>query len=298
MKNTVTTPLVSQNNLIDRLVVAPIKAVLATETDFPAEDDPSVTWIDEAEDATSYSEEDSSNAAVDDTSSDSSITDETTTADETAASPDTAVADDTQTVYADTSTTKIINSSIEGNFGSSGSEIKIKIVKPLDSDTITLKNSKNNLWVKSDRIKFDSKVEQGKWLLYNLASLTESGVVDQVTAINLEKGFFADGMRQNNEKNGSVRCYKYSLDRVELGNSLSNLGIPSDSIQNISGAVWIGIKDKLIRRLDLQVGTSPSSPFIQIDLSLLFSGYDIENTFVQPTASEVIDTTLSAQTSN
>ena len=303
MKNTVTTPLVSEGTVANKLAILPIKAILVAETYLPAEDDPSVIWVDETDVSTDTGSDTTSDISSDttsdtgldttsDTSSENSSVTETTTSSDTASTDDAeASLGDTQSVYTDTSTTKNINTSIEGSFGSSGSEIQIKIVKPLDSETISLKNSQNNLWVKSDRIKFDSSVEQGKWLLYNLASLGETGFVTQALSIDSTKGYSTEGVRAANEKVGSTRCYKYSLENMELGDSLSDIGIASDSIQNITGTIWIGVKDKLIRRLDLVVTTSPSSPIIQINLSLLFSGYDTGNNFSEPASSEVIKAT-------
>ncbi len=280
IKNTVTTPLVSQNDAVLRLAVLPIKAILADVTTT----DPSTTSTTDPSTVSTDSTVNSSSASTGDASSTGSSSTSTTTTTPTDQSA--------ETTYTDTTTTKTINSVITGSFGNAGSDIEINIIKPIGSQTIDLKNAQNNLWVKSDQIKFNSAAESGKWLLYNLAALSNTGVVSQTLAIDSSKGFSAEGARTANEKIGSVRCFKYSLDNVELGNSLTGIGISSDSIQSISGTAWIGIKDKLLRRLDLKVTTSPSSPIIQINLSLSLSDYDSNNNFAAPSSTDIVDTTV------
>ncbi len=273
IKNTITTPLVSENETIDRIAVLPIKAILAdvtTSTD-PAATDPNATGSSSSTDTTSTSTDTTGSTSTTDTST-------ATPADQSA-----------ELTYTDTTTTKAINTTITGSFGNAGNDVEIKVVKPIGSQTIELKNQQGSLWVKSDQISFNDKAEAGKWLLYNLASLGTTGFVSQTLAVDSAKGFSAEGTRQANEKVGLVRCYKYALNNVELGSSLAGIGVSSDSIQNITGTVWIGVKDKLIRRIDLKVTTSPSSPIIQINLSLNFSDYDSNNSFTAPDSAETIE---------
>lgn len=282
IKNAVTTPLVSSADSITRVAVLPIKAILAVAE---TTTDPTVTDSTSTDTST-----DTSTSTGDSTLTDPSTTSTSSTSDTAVPADSTATASDqsTETVYADTTTTKTVNATITASFGDTGNDIGIKIVKPIGSETIDLKNAQSNLWVKSDQNKFGETAESGKWLLYNLAALNNGSVVSQTLAIDSSKGFSAEGARQSDEKVGTTRCYKYGLGNVELGNSLAGIGILSDSIQNISGTVWIGVKDKLIRRLDLKVTTSPSSPIIQMNLSLNFSDYDAGNNFAAPASTDVV----------
>lgn len=273
IKNEVTTPLVSDADSVAQLAVLPIKAIL---TAYTTPTDSSIVAPTDTTDTTDTTSTDSSTATTD-------------------SSATTPVDQSTESAFVDTTTTKMINATVAGSFGDVGNDFEITIVKPIGSETINLKNSQSMLWVKGGDVKFDEKAEPEKWLLYNLATLSNDSVVSQTLAVNSGKGFSAGGTRQANEKVGSVRCYKYSLDSVELGNSLSGIGVLSDSIQNISGTVWIGIKDKLIRRIDLKITTSPSSPVIQINLSLNLSDYDTDNNFAAPASIDIIDTTAPAQ---
>jgi len=306
MKNAVTTPLVSEgaNTTLNKIAILPIKAILAATSDLPAADDPSVIWVDDTTGDTVTTDETttaSTDSSYTDTSSsattsslDSSTKDATISSD-TASTQDASLessVSDSQvagSVYSDTSISKSINATVNGDFGTSGNNITIKIIKPIGSQTIELKNQGSNLWVKSDKVKFNDKAESGKWLLYNLASLDSSGVVSQVASIDTVKGFSTGGSRLVNEKVGAVRCYKYSLEDLEFGDSLSGLGIASDSIQNITGNIWIGVRDKLVRRLDLKITPSPSSPFLQITVSLKLSEYDSSNNFTKPSSTDVVN---------
>ncbi|MDO8444288.1 MAG: hypothetical protein Q7S80_02190 [bacterium] len=287
IKNEVTTPLVSAADSVTQLAVLPIKAIL---TAYTTPTDSSAVTSTDTTDTTDTTSIESSTATTD---SNTATTDSSTaTTDSSATTP---VDQSTESAFVDTTTTKMINATVAGSFGDVGNDFEITIVKPIGSETINLKNSQSMLWVKGGNVKFDEKAEPEKWLLYNLATLSNDSVVSQTLAVNSGKGFSAGGTRQANEKVGSVRCYKYSLDSVELGNSLSGIGVLSDSIQNISGTVWIGIKDKLIRRIDLKITTSPSSPVIQINLSLNLSDYDTDNNFAAPASIDIIDTTAPAQ---
>ena len=218
---------------------------------------------------------------------------ESVTTDSEATTP---VDQSTESAFVDTTPTKTINATVVGSFGDGGNDMEVTISKPIGSETIDLKNSKNNFWVRSDQINFSDQAQSGQWFLYNLAALSNESVVSQTLAIDSSKGFSAGGTRQANERVGSVRCYKYSLDSVELGNLLSGIGVLSDSIQNISGTVWIGTKDKLIRRLDLKITTAPSSPLIQINISLNLSDYDTDNNFAAPATIDVVDIAVPTET--
>ena len=301
IQNAVTTPLVSEIETVTQLAVLPIKAILTaytTSTDSSTIDpdtSASSVYSTSAESATTattdLTETTPTDSATTATTDPNSI--ESVTTDSEATTP---VDQATESAFVDTTPTKTINATVVGSFGDGGNDMEVTISKPIGSETIDLKNSKNNFWVRSDQINFSDQAQSGQWFLYNLAALSNESVVSQTLAIDSSKGFSAGGTRQANERVGSVRCYKYSLDSVELGNLLSGIGVLSDSIQNISGTVWIGIKDKLIRRLDLKITTAPSSPLIQINISLNLSDYDTDNNFAAPATIDVVDIAVPTET--
>lgn len=145
-----------------------------------------------------------------------------------------------------------------------------------------------NLLVKSDAFKFSDNAESNKWLSFSIGKLEGKSLQSDFFAIDTQSGISIKGKRSSNEKVGSVRCYRYKIDSMEIGNALSGIGITSDMVQNISGDVWIGINDKLIRRADLKIITPISSAVSSFDISLEFSDFDIENKISVPEDSEVV----------
>jgi len=184
--------------------------------------------------------------------------------------------------YISVSATKQINATISALFDNSGNSATAKIEQPVGSDIIDLRNSGREFWVKSDGIQFKDDVPAGDWLQLDLTSLGDSDLLSNIFEIDSAAGFSAKGIRSANEKIGDTRCYKYVFDDIEPGGALTGLGIKSDSIQKISGNIWIGIKDKLIRRIEIKITPSSSSPVLQMNTDLTFSDYDEPNAFVRP----------------
>lgn len=194
----------------------------------------------------------------------------------------------TSTTYKTVSTTKTVNATVSGDFTKSGNSVSIKIEKPISTETIDLKNSSSNLWVKtSGNIKFSDTAVANKWSLYSLGILKSSSVSDKISSISADQGFSTEGARTGNEKVDDVRCYKYSLKNFQVGDSLSGLGVSSKSIQSVSGTAWIGVKDKLIHRLDLKITMAMSQPIMQMSVSFYLSDYGNAATFSAPASSEI-----------
>lgn len=157
------------------------------------------------------------------------------------------------------------------------------------SASVNLMLQSDKFYVKSDSVKFAPNADPEKWLSYTLAATKDKAMQKDFFNISSTAGFSVKGKREGNEKVGSVRCYKYKIDSIELGDALSGLGISSDTVQNISGEVWIGIGDKLIRRIDLKIITPISSSISSINLSFQFSDYDVANKITFPDSSEVVE---------
>lgn len=198
------------------------------------------------------------------------------------------------TVYTDISTTKAVNALVTGFLSQNGNDLQFKITKPIGTETVAVKNSGSSLWVRSDDIKFNDKAENGKWLSYNLTPLQSESFSAKIFSIDSAKGFSTEGTRDANEKLGDTRCYKYSLKNMQIGDTLSSIGITAEKIQNISGNVWIGVKDKLIRKIDLKITMALSQPLMLVNLSLNLSNYGNTGSFAAPTSSEITDLTTAA----
>lgn len=308
-QNPVTLPLVSANDSILALATAPVRIILAEETEepLPDVDDPSIIWeeedpaVDETPSSPSSSTSSSpststtNSGSTSNSSSTSDLNSASLTEDITdtsiSESPSSSQSDSDSPLFVDTETTKVVNGTIKANFGESGNTAEVRINKPIGSSSIYLKNSGQKLWVKSEMVKFSDKAKAGKWLLYNLVAMKEKSVLSPFQSIDTSD-FTIEGRRAGNETIDSVRCYKYELKNVELGNSLSAIGIEGKNIQNVSGTAWIGIKDKLVRRLDLKVATVSPAPITNLSLSLSISDYDNGDNFTIPTVGDTIEANL------
>jgi hypothetical protein len=153
---------------------------------------------------------------------------------------------------------------------------------------IELMNSAGSLYVKSSDIKFDALAAEGKWLQYAFENLSSGNNLMDVLNINIDSGFSAMGRRVANEKVSGVRAYKYKIDSMELGDSLEKIGILKESISKISGYVWIGVKDHLLRRVSLEIVPSVSSSLTRIQIDVDFYDYNISNSLVVPALTNVI----------
>lgn len=172
--------------------------------------------------------------------------------------------------------TKAVEGKLNLKTTENGTEAEIKINNASGS-TIKLINSANKLLVKSsgDIIYSDDKT---KWSEYTINSLKNKTVQKDIFSLRPDAGFSVSGQRVGNEKIGESRCFKYHINSLEIGDSLASLGITSDLVPTLSGDVWIGIKDKLIHRIDIKITTPVSSAVRMVSIDAVFSDFDVKNT--------------------
>jgi hypothetical protein len=306
VESPVTTPLVSYDKAgrMATILVRPEKAILAvTEEDYIDSSDTSSdgTLTDEDKQAISGWEDSGTASDSASTDSSSSSSDESSSSDDSSTTTDdsssfsdvqdqeSTTLDDQESLnsYEEAQTdTKDVSAEIEGFVSTKGSEINLSVDKAGTSE-INLKNNGEKLWVKSDKILFNESAEEGKWLEYSISALQDRNLLESALGGDLEN-VTVEGSKIGNQKIGNTRCYNYKIDELDIGNMLSDIGISSDMVQAISGNAWIGIKDKLIRRLDLKITPSSSGPVNSVELSLEFSDYGKENSFTNPSSSDVI----------
>ena len=272
IKSPITTPLVSiaatPYALRDENVSAAVKGVL-TQYDY-------------------YNSSSSSN-----TSTSSNNSSPSSTSNSTSTPPTTSVTgsqQDTASYQPEESTIKQIDAEFEGESSEDAIKNEIKIKKLVGSDsTVSLIGNKNDLFIKSSPdIKYASNADSSKWLDFKISNITENNPFKDFTNIKLDKGFSIIGRRSGNEKVGSTRCFKYTLDNLEIGDSLDYLGIKSDSVSKISGDVWIGIVDHYIHKVDVKITPSIASSISQISINFEMYDYGVENSIVVPALSDKI----------
>jgi len=153
---------------------------------------------------------------------------------------------------------------------------------------INLVNSGGNIYVKSDQIKYHDSAENGKWLQYELDNLSGGNNLSELFNINLDSGFSIIGRRTGSEKISNLRCYKYKIDNLEIGNAFEQIGMSQESVNSISGNIWIGIKDHLIHKASLEIIPSISSSLTRIQIELNLFDYDIDNEIIVPSLGDVV----------
>lgn len=168
-------------------------------------------------------------------------------------------------------------------------------VKTEEGKEVRVINSKDKLYVKNIGSTSLEDTLADKYKEYTISSLSEEAIQAGIFKINTAKGLSIEGKRSGNEKIGSVRCYKYDLKSIELGDSLSSFGIESDAFESASGSVWIGIKDKLIKKISLKINAPSSSAITNISLSLELTDFDIKNSIREVSQSEIADETAAEQ---
>lgn len=190
------------------------------------------------------------------------------------------------------STIKDVDVSIASSFGENGNESTLEVKKTSGTYPVLLKNKEDKLWLKSDPyIKYSNRVSNDQWLEYTIPSLLGKKVQSEFFSLKSDAGLSVRGIRLGNEKIGGERAYHYKVSSFEIGNSLSSLGITSDMVQSVSGDIWIGVEDKLIKRAELKILTSPSTAVTQIILKADFIDYDVENRLTAPEDNLVIKAT-------
>jgi hypothetical protein len=177
---------------------------------------------------------------------------------------------------------KELSAQVDGFIGKNGSQLKLNVNKAGSSE-IDLVNKLGKLWVKSDKIIFNKNAEEGKWLEYNLPLPQDMNFFDEVISADLSN-VTVKGEKVGNEKIGKTRCYNYKIDSIDIGDALANVGITG--VQSINGNVWIGINDKSIRKVNLNILPSSSSPFLAVVASLEFESSNVQVS--EPNLAEVI----------
>ncbi|MEK9155755.1 MAG: hypothetical protein AAB360_00430 [Patescibacteria group bacterium] len=184
---------------------------------------------------------------------------------------------------------KEINSTLSANFGREGSEAAIKVKRVTGDDEILLRTMNDKLWVKSpSRLKFNEEATPNDWSEYTLVSLQNKLLQHDFFTLSDDDGFSVVGRRVANERLGEERAYRYSLESLEIGGALDDLGLDSDMIQSVSGDIWIGIRDKRIKRVNLAIITSPAAAVTQIVANLDFSDYGGVNSILKPDAGAIV----------
>ncbi len=190
-----------------------------------------------------------------------------------------AEAKDTQDVYAD----------ITGSFSPSGNESLIKIKKVVGTADIEIKNSNVKIWVKSDEdIKFAENASPEKWLEYDIQSFEGNSAQAVFFSTLTLSDLSVSGKRADNVLINNDRCYKYDLTSVSLGKALTSLGMSENQIKSMTGSVYLGIKDRLPKRLALNIAGDDSTSASMITLAIDFYDYGSQNSFSQPAESDIV----------
>jgi len=272
IKSQITSPLVSMSNLPyamrDTNEVSGIAAV-TTQYDYYGDDTSSSTTTD------SYSTDTSQDTATS-TSQDSSTFDTSTS----------ILGDQSEqsSYQVEESTIKQIDADIEGKSSDQAIETDFIIKKLVGaSSSVDLIATKSQLFVKSSPdIQFAPNAEDSKWLEFNVVNVQNENPFKDFASIKLDQGFSIIGQRSGNEKIGNTRCYKYTIDNLEIGDSLSFLGINKDMVQKIEGNIWIGVADHYLHKVDLKIIPSISSSISQMSVTFEMFDFGVENSITIP----------------
>jgi len=228
-----------------------------------------------------------SDSSSTDSSTSSSDTSESSSSDNDATDSSSATTDTNSTTQTETSSIQEVKASFQTKSNSEILNTSIDIEGASESSSIDLMLKNSNLLVRSDAYEFSENAETDKWLSFSLGKLEGKTLQKDFFSIDTESGISIKGKRASNEKIGETRCYKYTVDSIEIGNALTSLGITSDMVQNISGDIWIGINDKLIHKAELKIITPVSSSVSSFSISLEFYDFDLENKISLPDDSEI-----------
>lgn len=192
---------------------------------------------------------------------------------------------------------KEIEADVSFKSSSSGAEANLDYYTDTGIRNIKLVEKDGSLYVKGQNINLAGSGDPDKWTKYSLGDIKKEVIGTEFFGFDPSKGFSVEGKRIGNEKINSTRCYKYHIDKMEIGSSLSKFNIRSDDIQTITGDVWIGVKDKMIRKINLTINSSITSPVPRIVANLDFKDFDQSNTIsgidsFQEPSSDTTDATL------
>lgn len=186
-------------------------------------------------------------------------------------------------------TIKQLDFELEGKSSPDSISSSILLKQLIGSDKkIDFLNSNGSIFVQSSDIIFDQRAESGKWLQYSFDGLEDGNNLSSIFDIDINSGFSVTGRRVANEKVAGVRAYRYTINNMELGDSLGALGIKKEDISEISGEVWIGVKDRLIRKLNLVIVPSISSSITRLAFEIEIFDYQISNNNTIPALTNVI----------
>lgn len=180
---------------------------------------------------------------------------------------------------------------VEGLFNLKASSANNEATIKLDDETsslITLVNDNSKLFVKTNGAVNYGSDDASKWLVYSLDKIKDKSIVASMFNLKVDSGFSVKGSRVGNEKVNNIRCYKYHIDSLEIGSSLSDIGITTDMVPTLSGDVWIGIKDKLIHKMSIKITTPVSSAVRMVTVDVNFSDFDVKNSITTVSSTEQV----------
>ncbi|MEI7792624.1 MAG: hypothetical protein WCI57_04035 [Candidatus Berkelbacteria bacterium] len=186
-----------------------------------------------------------------------------------------------------------IFSTFSGMSTKSGTSVDFSVLDKIGEESILqAKNSAGNLWIKSDRVKFDEVAGLEKWTKYPFAGKDEKKYLDSALVSKATTFEFATGKRVGNEKCAETRCYHYNLSSIDAPSLADRFGLKESTIKNASGEIWIGISDKLIRKVSLNIYFVDSEPIKQGELVMNFDKFGQKNSFISPSPAESADSSL------
>lgn len=289
IQSPITSPLVSASNLPyamrDTNQAAGITAI-TTQYDYYGSDDASSST------ATDSYPTDTSQDTTTSTSQDSSVSDTSTS----------ILGDQSEqsSYQVEESTIKQVDADIEGKSSDQAISTDFVIKKLVGaSSSVSLIATKSQLFVKSSPdIQFASNAEDSKWLEFNVANVQNENPFKDFASIKLDQGFSIIGQRSGNEKIGNIRCYKYTIDNLEIGDSLGFLGINKDMVQKIEGNIWIGVADHYLHKVDLKIIPSISSAISQMSVTFEMFDFGVENSITIPALQDKVVANVSINPSS
>jgi len=191
-------------------------------------------------------------------------------------------------------TTQATIETIETDFtmksASSASEAEF-IIKD-NGSRVNLINKNADVYVKDSVGSFSG--DSTLWMNYNISNLASKNIQTDIFKAEKSQGLAASGVRAGNEKIDGVRCFKYTIDSAEIGNSLASLGITSEMAQSVTGEVWIGVRDKKIHQANLKIIPPITAATRSITAEINFYDFGAKNTFTTINESDIITTKKTA----
>lgn len=166
----------------------------------------------------------------------------------------------------------------------------ITITSDLGQNKIEFQNDGSKIYVKgNDKIVFSNNTDPTKWVAYTISNSSIKTAPADIFNIDTGSGASVSGSRLKSEKISGENCFHYKIDSMEVGDALAALGIKGEMIQSVSGDIWIGIKDKLIKKVTLKVIPYTSSPVALMNADLTFYDYGVTNEIQEISYSEIAD---------